>query len=123
MTPSRADRQRAEAAGRWSELLAGWYLRLKGFSILERRYKAHGGEIDIIARRGKLIVFAEVKTRQSMDDAINAISARNRRRIITAADLFIARHPHLAQCDMRYDIIAIAGWRLKHMPQAWRSDD
>lgn len=121
--PSRTDRQKAEAAGRWSEQLAGWYLRLKGFSILERRYKAYGGEIDIIASRSKLIAFVEVKARQSLDDAINAVSAHSRQRIINAADSFIARHPHLAQCDMRYDIIAIASWRLRHLPQAWRRDD
>ena len=123
MTPSRTARQRAEAAGRFSEQMAGWFLRLKGFGILAQRYKAPGGEIDIVAKRGGLIIFVEVKARQSMTDAIHATSNQNRRRVIAAADSFLARHPHLAECVLRYDIIAIAGWRLRHLPQAWRSDD
>ncbi|CAK9041895.1 Ribosomal RNA small subunit methyltransferase I (16S rRNA 2'-O-ribose C1402 methyltransferase) (rRNA (cytidine-2'-O-)-methyltransferase RsmI) [Durusdinium trenchii] len=93
------------------------------FAIIERRFRAHGGEIDIIAKRGKLIAFVEVKARRSLAAAVDAVSHRNRQRVISAAEAFTARHPHLAQCHMRYDIIAVAGWRIQHLPNAWRYDD
>ena len=123
MTRKRRDRQRAEATGRFSENLATWYLRLKGFRVLSQRYKSPLGEIDIVAKRGRLLVFAEVKARHTTDNAIRAISKQNQRRVIAAADAYLALHPHLAECDMRYDIIGIAGWRVRHIPQAWHSDD
>lgn len=123
MNGARINRQRAEAAGRWSEHLAAMLLRLKGFAILEARYKTPVGEIDLVAKRSNLIAFVEVKARPTVEDALSAVSHRARRRIIAAADAFVSRHPHLAQCDMRYDIIAVAGWRLKHVANAWRSDD
>lgn len=117
------DRRRAEAAGRRSEWLAAMVLRCKGFSILARRYKAPVGEIDLIARRGGLLIFAEVKARASLDDAAGAVTYAARRRIAAAAAAFLARHPHLAQSDMRYDILAVAGWRWRHIPGAWREGD
>ncbi|WP_235527966.1 YraN family protein, partial [Sphingomonas sp. Leaf38] len=60
---STADRQVAEAAGRRGERLAGWWLRLKGWSILDRRVRTPAGEVDIVARKGTLVAFVEVKTR------------------------------------------------------------
>ncbi len=119
----RNGRRRAETAGRRSERLAALVLRCKGFSIIASRYKAPVGEIDLIARRGGLVVFAEVKARGRLDDAASAVTPAARRRIGAAAAAFIARHPHLAQSDMRYDIIAVAGWRWRHIANAWREGD
>ena len=105
--------------GRGAERLAAFLLRFKGFSVLAHRFKAPVGEIDLVLRRGRLIVFVEVKARGSLDLATEAVSATARRRIEAAANAFIARHPHLAQMDMRYDIFAVAGWRTRHIPGAW----
>lgn len=121
--PEQRDRRRAEAAGRRSEWLAAMVLRGKGFSVIARRFKAPVGEIDLIARRGGLVVFAEVKARARLDDAAGAVTAAARRRIGAAAAAFLARRPHLAQFDMRYDIIAVAGWRWRHIPGAWREGE
>lgn len=123
MSSVKANRQRAEAAGRWSERMAGLLLRLKGYAILAARYKTPVGEIDLVAKRGNLVAFVEVKARPAINHALGAVSHHARRRIIAAADAFISRHPHLAHCDMRYDIIAVAGWRIKHVTNTWRSDD
>ena len=123
MTRSFVDRRHAETKGRLSEIYAACFLRLNGFSILQRRYRTKTGEIDIIARRRKLIVYAEVKARQTINEAIDAVTRRNRRRITEAVGQFLARHPHLANYDMRYDIIAIAGWQLRHIPGAWTDGD
>lgn len=122
MTPrlDSAARRRAEKIGRRSEWLASLWLRLKGFSILATRAKTPGGEIDIVAQRGKLIAFVEVKARADADAAIVAVTAKSKRRICTAAKMFLARHRGLADCDIRYDIIAVAGWRIRHIANAWR---
>ena len=54
------DRRRAEAEGRRGERLAGWWLRLKGGRILDRRVRTPAGEVDIVARKGTLVAFVEV---------------------------------------------------------------
>ncbi|MBI1364506.1 MAG: YraN family protein [Alphaproteobacteria bacterium] len=118
-----AGRIAAERQGRRAEWLAGLWLSLRGFQILARRFKAAGGEIDLVARRGRLLVFAEVKARPRLDDGVFAVTACNRRRVEAAGRAFVARHPRLAGFAMRYDIIAVAGWRLRHAPDAWREDD
>jgi len=120
---TKAGRRKAERFGRRAETFAALFLRLKGFDIIARRFRANGGEVDLIGKRGRLIVFAEIKARASVDAAILAVTPKNRRRIRKAASSFLARHPHLADHDMRYDIIAVARWRLKHIPAAWRDSD
>lgn len=113
-------RRRYEKAGRRAEWLAAIVLILKGYRLLARRFRAHGGEIDIVARRGDVVIFAEVKSRRDLDAAVSAVSAQSRRRIERAADMFMTRRPHLADCAMRYDIVAIAAGRWRHMRGAWR---
>jgi len=115
-----AARRRYEKAGRRAEWLAAILLIIKGYRLQARRFRAHGGEIDIIARRGNVVIFAEVKSRRDLDDAVNAVSTQSRRRIERAADMFMARRPHLADCAMRYDIVAIAAGRWRHLRGAWR---
>ncbi len=116
-------RRKAERGGRRAEFLAALALMLKGFSILERRFKTPAGEIDLIARRGPLLVFAEVKARASADAAVEAVIAPARRRIERAAGLYLARRAHLADCVMRYDIIAVTGLKVRHRPDAWREGE
>jgi len=123
VTRGAPERRQAEAAGRRAEFIAAMVMRLKGFSIIERRYRAAGGEIDLIARRGGLIAFVEVKTRRRLDDAVFAVTPANRRRIASAAASFFARRPALAESAIRYDIVAIAGWRIRHLADAWRDGD
>lgn len=118
--PQQPARRRAERTGRRAEWLAAQFLRLKGFSIIERRYKTPGGEIDLIAIRRSLIVFAEVKARADFEEAVFAVTPAARRRIAAAARLFMSRNPALANSDIRYDILAVAGWRIRHVADAWR---
>jgi len=104
-------------------MFAGIVLRLKGFAIIAQRFKAPGGEIDLVAKRGRLLIFVEVKARASLDEALFAVTYANQRRISAAASLFLARKPRLADCDMRYDIFAISGLRWRHIKSAWLDDD
>lgn len=113
-------RARAERSGRRAETLAAWTYRFKGFEIVDRRFKAAGGEIDLVARKGALLVFVEVKRRAGIDDALFAVTFKNRRRMEQAVKSWLAKHPKLAQSDIRYDIAAVAGWEVKIAAGAWR---
>jgi putative endonuclease len=126
MSAGRADagarRRGAEQWGRAAESLAAILLRLKGYRILARDLRSPVGEIDLIARRGRTLAFVEVKARAGADDEV--LTARQRRRIVRAAQLFIARHPGLAALDVRFDLILIGRRRWpRHLQAAFRADD
>lgn len=91
-------------AERW----AGWILRAKGYHILERRYKAKGGEIDLIVQKGKTLVFVEVKFRQSLEAALYSITPRNQARIINACQHYLATQDPKDIEIYRFDVIAFA---------------
>ena len=111
-TPRFGARQRAERHGRRAETLAAWYLRCKGYRILARRYKTPVGEIDLIARRGRLLAFVEVKRRPTLAEAAQAVSAFGQARIARAAALWLAAHPAAASLDCRFDVIISVPRRL-----------
>ncbi|NQV57391.1 MAG: YraN family protein [Rhodospirillales bacterium] len=114
-------RLRAWTLGLRAETLATWLLKIKGYRILERRYKTPVGEIDIVARRGRLLVFTEVKARADEAAAAYSISPGQRRRIERTAEAFLSRNPGLAQMDMRFDVIFVLPGRWpRHRISAWR---
>jgi putative endonuclease len=115
-------RQRHERAGRLAEAAAAWHLRLRGFRILARRFQAPVGEIDLVARRGRLLLFVEVKRRADHATALAALQSVQQARIARAAEAFLQRRPDLAGCTLRFDLVAVAPWRLpRHVPDVWRS--
>ncbi|MFT5776628.1 YraN family protein [Hyphomonas sp.] len=87
-------RQRAERRGRTGETLAALCLRLKGYRILETRLRTPVGEIDLIASKGRIIAFVEVKARARRGDALSAVTPARWQRISRAADFWMARRPH-----------------------------
>ena len=120
-----AKRVAAFSFGLASETRAAWFLRFKGYRILARRAKHPVGEIDLIAKRGKLIAFVEVKARRNAGEAIHSITHNQRRRIERAAEAFVARRSDLAGLDWRFDVILLEGrigWPV-HLPDAWRPDE
>ncbi len=118
---TRSARQQAERAGRRAEWLAALAYGLRGYQVLARRFRTPGGEIDIVARRGGALAFIEVKARRNHDAAIASVTPVARRRIEQAARSFLARHPHLAHLDVRYDIAAVSGARVSIVRDAWRA--
>ena len=112
MRPSRSSgtdaRGRAERYGRRGESLAGWYLRAKFYRIVARRVKTPVGEIDLVARRFGVTVFIEVKARRAGGGELEALQAVNQRRIVQAAEYYVARHPALAASPLRFDVIFLA---------------
>ncbi len=119
-----AERAAAFAFGLRGESLAAWCLRLKGYRVLARRSKHHVGEIDLIARRGGVLAFVEVKARADAASAIESITRTQRRRIERAALAYMARSPGLADCQPRFDVVLVTprGWP-RHIPDAWRPED
>ena len=116
-------RRRAEHRGRRAETLAAWLLRAKGYRILARRFRVPAGEIDLVARRGRMIAFVEVKARGSRTDAAEAVSPQQRRRIAAAAAAWLARHGGDADCDIRFDAVLVAPRRFPlHLTDCWRPD-
>lgn len=111
---SNPERRRAEQRGRVAETIATWYLRAKLFSIRHQRYKTPGGEIDIIATRGELTVFVEVKARKSPKAKAEALASVNQRRIVRAAEFFLARNPQMTEKTLRFDVIFLAPLRWPH---------
>jgi putative endonuclease len=115
-------RQQAERRGRHGELLATLMLLAKGYRILGRRVRTHLGEIDLVVRSPKgIICFVEVKTRDTIENATEALHPRQQARIARAAEMFLARKPHLKPLGVRFDTITVARGRLpRHFPDAWR---
>jgi len=105
-------------AERWATL----WLRLKGYSINEQRYKSPFGEIDIIAERSGVMVFVEVKSRKDFLTAKESIKPSQRRRIEKAATLYMAKRQHQGY-GIRFDAMLVVGWRLTHLKNAWRMGD
>ncbi len=101
-------RPSAFRTGLSAESKAAAYLTMKGFRIMARRWRSPAGEIDIVARRGKLLIFVEVKAREQLDDAAYSVTERQQRRIAGAAGAWLAAHPDDGECDMRFDAILIA---------------
>jgi putative endonuclease len=116
-----ASRRVAHLWGLKAETIAAILLTLKGYSIVARRYSAHGGEIDLIARRGHAIAFVEVKARADIDIAADSISPAKRRRIARAVHAWLARNPWAVGFTLRGDAVFVAPGRLpRHAPAAYR---
>jgi putative endonuclease len=116
-------RQHAQRRGRFAEWLCLWHLRLRGWRILARGWRCPSGEIDILARRGRVLAIIEVKSRNQLDTAASALSPRQRRRIVRAAEAFLLSRPDLARLEPRFDLMLVAPLRVpRHWPDAWRTD-
>jgi len=108
----RDKRLRAYRKGHRGEWLAALALMVKGYRIVARRYRTKLGEIDLIARRGNLVVIAEVKVRPTLASAMEAVAFMSERRIEAAADLWLARQPDYGRLSVRFDLVAV-------LPRRW----
>jgi putative endonuclease len=116
-------RRAAQQTGQRAELVAAWLLRLTGFRILARNYRTPVGEIDLVARRRRLLVFVEVKSRATDEAAASSITQRQRDRICRAAELFLAARPELGDCAVRFDAVIVAPGRFpRHIKDTWRQE-
>ncbi len=117
----RTRRRSAHRYGLKAETVAAIWLTCKGYSILARRWSANGGEIDLVARRGRAVAFVEVKARADLDAAADSIGPAKRRRIARAVHAWLARNPWALGFTLRGDAVFIAPGRLpRHVPAAYR---
>lgn len=120
----KADNRRA--LGTWGEEVATAFFKKKGYAILERNYRAPVGEIDLICKRGHLILFVEVKVRGStrFGGPEDAITPSKQARIIRAARWYIMENS-LEDFEYRFDCVLIrgdrAGYEMEHIESAFEA--
>ena len=116
-------KRRAEARGRWAEWLAAAWLSAKAYRVIARRQKTPMGELDLVARRGRVLAFIEVKARATQAQAVASLGWRQRERVIRAAALWRSKRPHLAKLSPRFDLMVVAPGRFPvHHRGAWRPE-
>jgi putative endonuclease len=116
----RRQRLAAFRLGLSAENRAAMLLIAKGYRIVARRWKTPFGEIDVVVRRRRALVFVEVKARERADDAAQAVTERGKRRIVAAAELWLAHCPEDAQRDIRFDVILVTPGRIpRHIVNAF----
>lgn len=109
--------------GRYAELVAALYLMLKGYRPVKWRYKTPVGEIDLIVRKGNIIILVEVKARKDGDVSGDSITPRAKARIARAGQHYLKATGLAGLCDLRFDAVLIGGWRrIVHVPGAWAMD-
>ncbi len=106
--------------------MARRYLVRRGWTILAKNWRGAGGELDVVALRAGVVAFIEVKSRAQTKELDDPVRHGQRRRMINAARLYLARHPELSRACARFDVIAIdLGRRLRrveHIPDAFQMD-
>jgi putative endonuclease len=114
----RPERVAAFRVGLSAESRAAALLAAKGYRIVARRFRTPVGEIDIVARRGNVLIFVEVKARPRLDDAAFAVTDRGKRRIVAAAEMWLAQNPNDASRAIRFDAVLVAPLSLPRHIQA-----
>ena len=107
--------------GQDAENQAAQFLVRQGLSLVERNYRCRGGEIDLICRDGRVLVFVEVRQRSRSDfgGAGASITTSKQRRIVLAARHYLAGQP---ECDCCFDCVLIDGERLEWLKDAFTAD-
>ena len=105
--------------GRLAESLAAWSMRLRGFSVVGQNVRVGGREVDLLARRGALLVVCEVKARRGslFGTPVDAVGPHKRRRLREAAEMLMADDPSVER--VRFDVIAVSGLGVRHLPEAF----
>lgn len=117
----------AHQRGRGGEDAAARHLVRRGWTVLARNWRAAGGELDLVAARGHVVAFCEVKTRGGAGALAETLTAAQRRRIARAAAAFLAARPELAGHEARFDLLTVrpGRWRacVRHQPAAFTEGD
>lgn len=112
---------RAQAAGQGAEAAACAALEAEGWTILARRLRTPVGEIDIVAEREGLLAFVEVKLRPRLEAAALALGARQRARLLQAAEVALGAHPTWGRAGVRFDVMLVdAQGRVRRVADAFR---
>jgi len=113
-------RRAAERRGLDAEARAAAALEARGWAVLARRARTPAGEIDLVAERGGLLAFVEVKARPALAEAAHSVSPRQRARIMAAAELWMAEHPGHGAAGVRFDVVLVAPEGIRRVADAFR---
>ena len=102
---------RAWREGHGAEWIAAAWLMLKGYQILAFRLPSRAGEIDILARRGRVLALVEVKRRATLEAALAAITPQQFQRLAAAGEAVKRGRPSLNHLTLRFDMVALAPGR------------
>ena len=104
-----------------AERQAVWHYRLRGYRILGTNVWAGGNELDVIARRGRRLVFCEVKSKGGVGrgDPLDMVGPEKQRRLRRAAEAWLATHPELAGLEATFDVVAVREGRLERVRDAF----
>jgi putative endonuclease len=104
-----------------AERRAVWWYRLRGYRILATNAWAGGHELDVIVRRGRALIFCEVKekTGEWFGDPLEMVDEEKQRRLRRAAGSWLASHPETAGLVISFDVMAVRGRRLERVPEAF----
>jgi putative endonuclease len=107
--------------GTRAERRALWHYRLRGYRILATNAWAGGYELDLVVRRGRTVVFCEVKAKggPGLGDPLEMVTAEKARRIARAAETWLAAHPELSGCEIRFDVVAERGGKMQRIANAF----
>lgn len=112
-------KKKALLRGRVAEWIAVFFLFCKGYKPIARNIRGQkgsgAGEIDLIVKRQNLLVFVEIKHRQSLEKASYAVSPLQQKRLYKGAEAFIKNHPNLSCCNTRFDAFLSSPGRLRHI--------
>lgn len=124
MEARRVMRGAAEARGRHAEDRAAAALVAEGWEVIARRLRTPAGELDLVAERDGLLAFVEVKARPTLTDAALALGARQRGRLVAAAECFLAANPGRGTAGVRFDVVLVdAAGRVRRIADAFRVGD
>lgn len=108
-------------SGRTAERRAVWWYRLRGYRILDTNAWACGYELDVVVRRGRKLIFCEVKEKRGerFGDPLEMVDEEKERRLRLAADSWLARHPEADGLRVSFDVIAVRNGRLQRVAEAF----
>jgi putative endonuclease len=104
-----------------AERRAAWFYRLRGYRVLATNAWAAGNEVDLIVRRGRRLVFCEVKSKtgERYGDPLEMVTEEKQRRVRRAAESWLAARPELDALDVSFEIVADRGGRLERVSEAF----
>jgi putative endonuclease len=107
--------------GQRAEHRAVWWYRVRGYRILATNAWVAGYELDIVVRRGRRLIFCEVKEKlgEGFGDPLEMVDDEKQRRLRLAAEAWLARHPETAGLQVSFDVIAVRGDQLERVAQAF----
>ena len=107
--------------GKRAERRAAWWYRVRGYRVLERNAWVGGYELDLVVRRGRRLVFCEVKEKDgaAFGTPEEMVGFEKQRRLRRAASAWLAGHPEAAGLDVSFDVVAVQGGRLRRLAQAF----